>query len=98
MTKFIFDGVENILVIGRKCWFPACHSLIFLKYSITCIQRPLNKGSNESGLLQQVVFKCNPIRLISVGLLYQKWSLKVGGLLIQVVSNTGLTVLNSQGF
>ena len=27
------------------------------KYSIACIQRPL-KGSNESGLLQQVVFKC----------------------------------------
>ena len=27
-----------------------------LIYSITCIQRPL-KGSNESGLLQQVVFK-----------------------------------------
>ena len=26
-------------------------------YSITCIQRPL-KGSNEIGLLQQVVFKC----------------------------------------
>ena len=26
-------------------------------YSITCIQRPL-KGSDESGLLQQVVFKC----------------------------------------
>ena len=26
------------------------------KYSIACIQRPL-KGSNESGLLQQVVFK-----------------------------------------
>ena len=27
------------------------------KYSIICIQRPL-KGSNKSGLLQQVVFKC----------------------------------------
>ena len=26
-----------------------------IMYSITCIQRPL-KGSNESGLLQQVVF------------------------------------------
>ena len=26
-------------------------------YSISCIQRPL-KGSNESGLLQQVVCKC----------------------------------------
>ena len=28
-----------------------------VQYSITCIQRTL-KGSNESGLLQQVVFKC----------------------------------------
>ena len=28
-----------------------------MKHSITCIQRPL-KGSNESGLLLQVVFKC----------------------------------------
>ena len=27
-----------------------------LKYNITCIQRPL-KVSNESGLLQQVMFK-----------------------------------------
>ena len=27
-----------------------------IEYSITCIQRPL-KESNESGLLQQVVFK-----------------------------------------
>ena len=31
--------------------------VIYTLYSITCIQRPLN-GSNESGLLQQVVFKC----------------------------------------
>ena len=29
----------------------------YMVYSITCIQRPL-KGSNESGLLHQVVFKC----------------------------------------
>ena len=29
-------------------------------YSITCIQRPL-KGSNESGLLLQVVFKCRRV-------------------------------------
>ena len=29
----------------------------YYKYSITCIQRPL-KGSNKSGLLWQVVFKC----------------------------------------
>ena len=32
-------------------------NLFNLNYSITCIQRPF-KGSNESGLLQQVVFKC----------------------------------------
>ena len=62
-------------------------------YSITCIQRPL-KGSNESGLSQQVVFKCRfylvDLRRIAVA---EQWSLKAGGLLIQVVSNTGLTVV-----
>ena len=54
------------------------------------------KGSNESGLLQQVVFKCRfywvDLRRVAVS---EQWSLKSGGLLIQVVSNTGLTVLTS---
>ena len=63
-----------------------------MKYSITCIQRPL-KGSNQKGLLQQMVFKCRfylfDLRRIAVS---EQWSLKAGGLLIQVVSNTGLTV------
>ena len=63
-----------------------------IMYGITCIQRPL-KGSNESGLLQQVVFKCRfylvDIRRIIVS---EQWSLKADGLLIQVVSNTFLTV------
>ena len=62
------------------------------EYSITCIKRPL-KGSNESGLLQQVVFKCRfykvDFRRVVVS---EQWSLKAGGHLIQVVSNTGLTV------
>ena len=62
------------------------------EYSITCIQRPL-KESNESGFLQQVVFKC---RFYRVGLrrvaVSEQWSLKAGGLLIQVVSKTGLSV------
>ena len=62
------------------------------KYSITCIQRPL-KGSNRSGLLQQVFFKCRlyyvDLRRIAVS---EQWSLNAGGLLKQVVSNTGLTV------
>ena len=61
-------------------------------YSITCIQRP-PKGSIESGLLQQVVFKC---RFYLVDLrkhdASEQWSLKLGGCLIQFVSNTGLTV------
>ena len=61
-------------------------------YSITCIQKPL-KGSNESGLFQQVVFAC---RFYSIDLrrvvVSEKWSLKAGVLLIQVVFNTGLTV------
>ena len=30
---------------------------VITKYRITCIQRP-PRGSNKSGLLQQVVFKC----------------------------------------
>ena len=67
--------------------------LIHLKYSITCIQRPL-KGSNESGLLQQAVFKCRfykvELRRVVVS---EQWSFKADGLLIQVVSNTGSTVL-----
>ena len=73
----------------------------FILYSITCIQRPL-KGSNESGLLQQVIFKCTfyeiDLRRVVVS---EQWSfkagslsiqVKAGGLLIQVVSNTGLTI------
>ena len=52
------------------------------------------KESNESGLLQQVVLQC---RFYQVDLrrvvVLQQWSLKAGGLLIQMVSNTGLTVL-----
>ena len=60
--------------------------------SITCIQRPL-KGSNESGLLQQVVFKCRyyfvDLRRVTAS---DQWSLKAGGLLIQLVSKTGLTL------
>ena len=63
------------------------------KYSITCVQRPC-KGSNESGLLKQVVFKCrlyqgNLIR----GVVSGQWSLKAVDCLIRVISNTGLTVL-----
>ena len=61
-------------------------------YSITRIQRPL-KGSNESGLLQQVVFKCRFYLVDSrTVVVSEQWSLKAGGLLIQVVSNTGLTI------
>ena len=67
------------------------------RYSITCIQRPL-KGSKENGLLQQVVFRC---RFYSVDLrqiiVSEQWYLKADDLLIQVVSNTGLTVLSLQG-
>ena len=62
------------------------------RYSITCIQRPL-KGSNESVLLQLVVSKC---RFYKVNLrrvvVSEQWSFTAGRLLIQVVSNTELTV------
>ena len=69
------------------------YSLTNLKYSITCIQRPL-KGSNESGLLQQVVFKYRFYQVdLRRAVVSEQWSLKAGGLLIQVVSNIGLTVL-----
>ena len=61
-------------------------------YSITCIQRPL-KGSNESGLLQQVVLKCRFYLVDLRVAVSEQLSLTAGGLLIQVVSNTGLTVL-----
>ena len=61
-------------------------------YGETCIHRPL-KGSNEGSLLQQVAFKCRfyyvELTRLAVS---QQWSLKAGGLLIQVVFNTGLTV------
>ena len=67
-------------------------------YSITCLQRPL-KGNNKNGLLQQVVFKC---RFCSVDLIRvvvsEQWSLKAGGLLIQVISNTGLIVFDKACF
>ena len=45
--------------IIKRSWHPKQYILVgtdkAYQYSITCIQRPL-KGSNESGLLQQVVF------------------------------------------
>ena len=51
-----------------------------LLYSITCIQRPL-KESNESGLLQRVVFKCGfyPVDLRRV-IVSEQWFLKAAGL------------------
>ena len=71
---------------------PFFNTIAFISlYSITCIQRPL-KGSNESGLLQ-VFFKCRFYQVdLRRGLISVQWSLKAGGLLVQVVSNTGLTV------
>ena len=70
------------------------HSIFdVLQCSIICIQRPL-MGSNENGLLQRVIFKCRfyqvDLRRVAVS---EQWSIKAGGLLIQVVSNTGLTVI-----
>ena len=63
-------------------------------YSITCIQRPL-KGSDESGLLQQVIFKCRFCKVYLRRVVSEQWSPKAGGLLIQVVFNTGSTVYGS---
>ena len=62
-------------------------------YSITCIQRPPN-GSNKSGLLQQVVKKYMFYQLdFTSSVVSEQWSLKAVNCLIQVVSDTGLTVL-----
>ena len=48
--------------------------------SITCPERPL-KGSNDSGLLQQVVFECRfflvDLRRVVAS---EQWSLNAGGL------------------
>ena len=61
-------------------------------YSITCIQKP-PKGSNKSGLLQQVVFKCRFFLVdLRESVLAEQWSLKAVDCLIQVVSKTGSTV------
>ena len=63
------------------------------KYSITCFQRA-PKGSNKSGLLQQVVFKCRFCYVdLTRSVLSEQWSLRAGHCLIQVVSNTSFTVL-----
>ena len=53
---FCFEHKQRVAdLISRLAtyfsWIDDCN------YSITCIQRPYN-GSNVSGLLQQVVFKC----------------------------------------
>ena len=67
------------------------HSVgIFTK---TCIQRP-PKGSNKSGLFQQVVFKYRFYKAdLQKVVVSEEWSLKAVVCLIQVVSNPGLTVL-----
>ena len=44
--------VLKFYLLSYKVWLMGSEYL----YSITCIPRPL-KGSNESGLLQQVVFE-----------------------------------------
>ena len=57
------------------------------KYSITCVKRP-RKGSNKSGLLQQVVFKCRLYKVnLKRGVVSGQWSLKAVDCLIQEVSN-----------
>ena len=79
-------------VIKRDVYPQKMHSCSKNIRGISCIKRPLT-GSNESGLIQQVVFKC---RFYYVGLrrivISEQWSLKAGGLLMQVFSNTGSTV------
>ena len=63
-----------------------------MKYSITCNKR-LPKGTNKSGLLQQVVFKCRFYLVdLRMGVVSEESSLKAVDCLLQVVSYAGLTV------
>ena len=48
-------------------------------YSITCIQRPL-KGSNEIGLLQEVIFNCRFYLVDSGFIVSDWWSLNTSGI------------------
>ena len=90
---FYIDQIKKKEKINRVLYTSICVSCARY-YSITCIQRLL-KGSNESGLLQQVVFKCRFYEVdLRRGAVSEQWSLKAGGFLLQVVSNTGLTVLS----
>ena len=66
--------------------------LRFQQYSVTSIQRP-PKGNNESGLLQNMIFQCRFFWVyLRRDVVSEQSSLKVVDCLIQVVSNTGLTV------
>ena len=57
-----------------------CNTYVYSIYSITCVQRPLN-GSDESGVLQQVVFKCRFYQVdLKRDVVSEQWSLKTGGL------------------
>ena len=77
----LYEGQDKSIENKRVC-----------KYSITCVQIP-RKGSNKSGLLQQVVFNCRLywVDLIR-GVVTGQWSLKAVDCLyrwslIQVVFN-----------
>ena len=93
--KYVKPGL-----IRERKWLTKQQNLddIYLKYNITCIKRP-PKGSNKSGLLQQVVFKCR-FYLVDLrwGVASKQWSLTAGGCLIQVVCITGITVLAGNNF
>ena len=56
------------------------------------------KGSNKSGPMQQVVFKCR-FSLVDLkkGVVSEQWSLKAVDCLIQVVYKTGLTIFVENG-
>ena len=62
------------------------------KYSITCIQRPL-RGSNECGLLLQVVFKYRFYFVDKRGIVVTElWILKAGALLTISQTRPGFNV------
>ena len=55
MSDFTYEGEKSLeCSLHLVYWQFIC---VYTSGSITCIQRT-PKGSNKSGLLQQVVFKC----------------------------------------
>ena len=91
IIQFFISKINVLNLDGSKILLFGKGVKLLIQYNL---YSETTQGSNESGLLQQVVFKYwfYQVHLRQV-VVSEQWSLKAGGLLIQVVSNTGLTVL-----